>query len=419
MHPAARIAPAAIAAAVIALGSRLLLIFLYPGVFAFDGFQRWAGREFLLIRDWLPATQSLIVLTSPFDSPTLTRFMLALVASLSVMALVQISTHFFGKRVGWYTVPIAAFGPFSVWSSTLYQEGTFLFFCLGAVALTSLLPQKRLWIADLMAGGMALTRYEGWPVLLLYLLWRRDKKALIGLWGAALWLGVKGLSLEGYAPSPIDYADWNELSERMDLSIYLTQLNKGLFQSFESGALGVWLLAIPSMIFAIRKRHKMGLLLLLIWLSQAAAVAGWIAGLETTIQRMQVIMTVIAMPFCALTLSRFKSIPFKGAVLAGLVVMGLWTRHALDTAARNHRSFQAERHLALEIEACQDCRWHISPRTGLGTRDRHDGCEILQGVSTLTHGVDFWCLAWGSPEHPASHTAQWKKRGYTTERIGE
>ena len=106
-----------------------------------------------------------------------------MVASLSVMALVQISSRFWGEKVGWYTVPIAAFGPFAVWSSTLYQEGTFLFLCLGAVALTTILSPKRLWLADLMAGAMALTRYEGWPVLFLYILWRRDRKALLALGG--------------------------------------------------------------------------------------------------------------------------------------------------------------------------------------------------------------------------------------------
>lgn len=403
----------------IALGSRLMLIVLYPGIFAFDGFQRWAGRAHFLIRDWLPATQSLIVLTSPFGSPTLTRVTLAMVASLSVMALVQISSRFWGEKVGWYTVPIAAFGPFAVWSSTLYQEGTFLFLCLGAVALTTMLSPKRLWLADLMAGAMALTRYEGWPVLFLYILWRRDRKALLALWGAGLWLGIKGLNLEGYAPSPIDYADWNGLSDRLSWSSYLANLQKGLRQSFESGALGVWLLAIPSMIKMAIKRHEMGIFLMLIFLSQVAAVAGWIAGLETAIQRMQVIMTVMAMPFCALTLSQFKGIPRTGAILAAIMVMGLWTRHAMDTAARNHRSFKAERTLAKEIEACDGCQYHVSPRTGLGTRDRHDGCEILQGVSTLKHGTDFWCLAWGSPDGPASHTAQWKKRGYTIVESGE
>ena len=85
---------------------------------------------------------------------------------------------------------------------------------------------------------------------------------------------------------------------------------------------------MPSMIKMAIKRHEMGIFLMLIFLSQVAAVAGWIAGLETAIQRMQVIMTVMAMPFCALTLSQSKGIPRTGAILAGIVVMGLWTRHA-------------------------------------------------------------------------------------------
>ena len=42
-----------------------------------------------------------------------------------------------------------------------------------------------------MAGAMALTRYEGWPVLFLYILWRRDRKALLALWGPDCGLGLK------------------------------------------------------------------------------------------------------------------------------------------------------------------------------------------------------------------------------------
>ena len=166
------------------------------------------------------------------------------------------------------------------------------------------------------------------------------------------------------------------------------------------------------------KRHEMGIFLLLIFLSQVAAVAGWIAGLETAIQRMQVIMTVMAMPFCALTLSQFKGIPRTGAILAGIVVMGLWTRHAMDTAARNHRSFKAERTLAKEIEACEGCQYHISPRTGLGTRDRHDGCEILRGQHP-----EAWhrllVLGMGKSRWSSKPHRTLEKRGYTTIESGE
>ena len=402
-----------------ALISRLALIFLYPGIFAFDGFQRWAGRTHFLIRDWLPATQSLIVLTSPLDSPTLTRVVLALVASLAVLALVQLTTAEWGKKVGWYTVPIAVFGPFAVWSSTLYQEGTFLFVSLGAIALATLLSPKRIWLADVLAGAIALTRYEGWPVLAVYLIWRADRRALLALWGPLLWLTLKGMGVSGFAPSPIDYADWNGLGARFSWASYGANLWAGGIQAFESGALGVWLLALPSMWQSLRQKNRLGIMLVFFWLSQVAAVAGWVAGLETAIQRMQVIMTVIAMPFCAMTLSRFDKIPQKAAIVAGLVVMTLWLRFALDTAERNHRAFQAERKLATEIQACEACSWHVSPRQGLGTRDRHDGCEILQGLSTLRHGVDFWCLAWGEAPEKASHTASWKKRGYTTRKVGD
>lgn len=398
----------------VALLVRAFLIFRTPGIFAFDGFQRWAGREQLLIRDWLPATQSIIVLSSPFESPSFTRILLAILASVAVLALVQISHKTFGQRVGWYTVPIAAFGPFAVWSSTLYQEGTFLFICLGAIALATHLSKSWLWLADILAGAIALTRYEGWPVLFLYLVWRKDKRSLLALWGPILWILVKMSGVEGFAPSPIDYADWNGLNERFSWAQYYTHVSRFFYQSLESGALGVWLLALPAAQHYCRKKHPMTLLLVGIFLSQVAAVAGWIAGLETAIQRMQVILTVIAMPLSAATIARFVPAPRMVSIVLGLALIGIWTNFGVNTADRNHRSFRHERQLASEIQACSDCRWHIQPRQGLGTRNRHDGCEIIQGLSTLQHNRDFWCLAWGTPEFEATHVATWKKRGYTT-----
>ena len=46
--------------ALIALLVRVLLIVWMPDAYQFDAYQRWAGRDYLYIQVWLPATQSLV-----------------------------------------------------------------------------------------------------------------------------------------------------------------------------------------------------------------------------------------------------------------------------------------------------------------------------------------------------------------------
>lgn len=390
-----------------------------PDVFAFDGFQRWAGRDHLLIRDWLPATQLIIFISAKLGDPIFTKLILAGVASLGSASITYITQRLYGTKAAWFSLPIACFGPFAVWSSTLYQEGTLLCLALGSIALAMSVSKSKLWMVDIMAGTVALTRYEGWPILLMYLAWRRDKRALIALWGPSLWLIVKWLDTPAYIPSPIDYADWNELSSRFSVQTYLSHWQRFGLQSFESGALGVWILALPAVYRSLKEQKRLAVLLIGILISQWMAVAGWIAGLETAIQRMQVIVTVISMPFCAGTLARIKPIPKWGWLLSGTVISALWIQFAIDTTQRNQKSFIHERELASAITACNDCLWVVHPRQGLGTRDRHDGCEILQGVSPFHHGKEFWCAAWGDAEFQPTHVAKWKKRGYNIQVLSE
>ena len=42
--------------------ARAAIIGAVPTNYSFDGFQRWAGRDHLLVQDWLPLTQSILVL---------------------------------------------------------------------------------------------------------------------------------------------------------------------------------------------------------------------------------------------------------------------------------------------------------------------------------------------------------------------
>ena len=168
----------------LALAVRLLVIGLAPWNFSFDGYQRWAGREHLLIQDWLPATQSILWLVSSAGGGVLaTRIALSVVAAAAVAAGVSLARSIGGPAAGWFFVPMGLFSPFLTWSTVPYQEGTFLLFIFGAMAAAL---RGRLWLADLLAGAVALVRYEGWPFVAVYILWRRDPRALRALWGAGL-----------------------------------------------------------------------------------------------------------------------------------------------------------------------------------------------------------------------------------------
>ena len=102
-----------------------------------------------------------------------------------------------------------------------------------------------------------------------------------------------------------------------------------------------------------------------------------------------------------------------GAVAAVALTI-VFSRQGFDNARISIKSVKHETRLLEKIARCGDCRFAIRPRTKIGTRDRHDGCEILQGISTLRHGDEFWCQRWG--ERPSTfvptHTARWKRGGY-------
>ncbi|NOY27323.1 MAG: hypothetical protein GXP62_15760, partial [Oligoflexia bacterium] len=76
-----------VAALLTALGGRLAVLLAAPTPYAFDAFQRWAGRDHLLVRDWLPGTQALIwAVAAAGGGHLLARAALALVAALGVAA---------------------------------------------------------------------------------------------------------------------------------------------------------------------------------------------------------------------------------------------------------------------------------------------------------------------------------------------
>lgn len=408
-----------LAAFALALAARVAVVVATPTPYAFDAFQRWAGREHLLVRDWLPATQAVVALVAGLGGDHgHARLALALVASLGVAGGAAAARRMGGPAAGWAFLPVGLFGPYLCWSAALYQEGTFLAALLVGLALAlRARAGEGGWLpADLAIGLLGLVRYEGWPVVLLYLAWRRDPRALLAAWGALAWLLVRALHPAGYAPSPVDYADWGGLSERFQLNAWLGDLVTLAEQAWSSGGLALAVAGVVGGARALRRRAPGAGLVLALLLAQLAVVLGWLAGLETAIVRMQVVPGVLLGLLAAaglgplLTASRRRTV---AAAVTGLLLSGLWLRDGMVQARRAAAAFRPERAL-LDAVAARGLPgpWLLSPRRGLGTRDRHDGCEIVEGISTLRHGLDFHCTTWPGPAPAAALQATWEPGGY-------
>ena len=216
------------------LAVRWVLIDTYPNNYSMDAYQRWGGREHLLIQGWLPVTQFFVWLTATLGGGILAmRVVMAIVGALAVAAGGWTARLMAGPAAGWLFMPIGLFGPFLTWSVVPYQEGTFLLVLFGGLGLAlraQAQPEstrRQAWlIADVAAGLLPLVRYEGWPVTLLYILWRRQPQAWVASWGAWLWIIIKLMGVQSNASSPIDYADWEGLDTRFDPAVLQASLSK-------------------------------------------------------------------------------------------------------------------------------------------------------------------------------------------------
>jgi len=405
---------------------RVALILTYPDNYSMDAYQRWGGREHLLIQDWLPATQSLIWVVHTLGGGILMmRIVMAIVAALAVTAGAWVARHLGGTAAGWLFIPIGLFGPFLTWSVVPYQEGTFLLWMFGALAL-ALEAKSRgldrtapLWMmADFTAGFIPLVRYEGWPVTMLYIIWRRDPRACLALWGAALWLIVKAVGIEGHASSPVNFADWEGISTRFDPQVLSTTLGKLWRHMLDTKGVVLLITGLIAWFHLLRRARPSILLLGLIFAGQIAALFGWLIGLETATYRMQAIPGVLLGLFVAASggiIWKHRGWPSKTIItVIGVAAMVAFTQQGFNNAYRSTRSVRWETRLVEEMESCTDCRYLVKPRKGLGTRNRHDGCEIIQGLGTSIHGDQFWCQLWEDvpADFQATHAARWRKGGY-------
>lgn len=406
---------------------RLALIVTHPDNYSMDAYQRWGGREHLLVQDWLPATQSVVWLVSALGGGILAmRIAMAIIGALAVTAGAWVARSLGGPAAGWFFVPVGLFGPFLTWSVVPYQEGTFLLALFAGLALalhahaSEKPPNNPFWIlADVAMGSLALVRYEGWPVTLLYILWRRTPRAAVALWGMALWLAFKSLGIDGHAASPVSYADWEGIDSRFSLDGITRTLDRLWTQALDTkGAL-----LVPAGLWAwnvLRKRSRPGTWFLgLVFAGQIAALIGWLVGLETATYRMQAIPGVLCGLFAAAAIGLWwtdsTQKPLKAVAIVGAVATSfLFVNQGFDNAKRSTRSVRWEKRLVDTMESCADCTYLVVPRKGIGTRDRHDGCEIIQGLGTALHDEQFWCMRWGDvPERfNATHAARWRKGGY-------
>lgn len=383
--------------AVVAFLLHVLCIRVYPWNFAFDGYQRWAGRDQILVQGWLPVTQTVIWGVYQIGGQlTETRIALSLAACLGVWFAVRLAGHLGGPVAAGAMVVAGASGPFTVWTSTLYQEGTFLCLLFAGLCMAA---EQRWLLADLLMGALGLTRYEGWPYVLAYLVWRRDPRALRVFWGIGLWLFLYGgLGFRGSQPSPINIDDWEGLTTRFHLRSWLGDLRVLLNMAVQSGT-GAWTVLAAISAVLCRKRPEAGMIALL-WgmlCIQGAMTAVWMVGLDEAIARMLVVPGMLAalaaVPGVAV-LWEWPRLRWLGGIGA-LWLLGLGVAYTLEVMVdQTAEDTSLERAAMEKMAGCEGCTWWVEPRYGLGTRRRHDSCEMIQGLSTLQHGTDFWCARW-------------------------
>ncbi len=416
--------PAAVAFGV-TLALRLGLLAAFPGNYSFDGFQRWAGRDHVLVQAWLPVTQLVIAGVAALGGGVLSaRVAMAVLAAGAVAAGVVVAGLFGGRLAAWTFFVPACYGPFLVWGAALYQEGTFLLVLFGGLALAL---SGRLALADVVIGLLGLVRYEGWPCIALYVAWRRDPRALVGLWGVLVWLGLRyGLDLEGHRASPADFDDWEGMGARTTLDSWSKDAVRLFWAAFQSGGVTCFVAACVGIATAWRRRGV--LLVAAMGLAQVAAVSGWMAGLEAATYRMLVVPVAIAGLLgsvgAAVVWARLPERLRPALVLIGSVLVGVGLVDAWRANEAEVERIAPELELLAVMEAAPDCAWIVTPRAQLGTRSRHDGCEILQGIGDARHGDGFWCAPWGPAPRSTSAcvaTAVWdgEAERYTLARLAD
>ena len=101
--------------------------------------------------------------------------------------------------------------------------------------------------------------------------------------------------------------------------------------------------------------------------------------------------------------------------LRALIAISGWTGDI--TSFNKHNRWEIA--LVKEIKQCDGDVWSIYPRIHNGPRSRHDGCEVVQGLTNLVAGEDFSCVPWGWGGPMATIVADWNddENNYDVERV--
>lgn len=395
--------PAGVAFA-LALVVRLWLVHLLPWNYSFDAYQRWGGRDWLLVQGWLPATQSLVWAVGKLGGGLDALFvLLSVVGALAHAAGTRVAEWLGGRTAAWAFVALGVVGPFLAWSRVPYQEATFLLLLMGGLAQAA---SGRWTLADLLVGGVGLVRYEGWAFVLLYMAWRASPRALLAGWGVVAWLVVYGvLGVRGHASSPVDFDDWEGLSGRVTVGSWLDDVAGFGDQAFSAGTVPLAVAGIWGAVALWRRgRRRDTLFVLALVAAQLGITLVWIAGLETATYRMQVVPAfLLGLLGAAAAADIWDGVRDARARRLVEALLLLWIPGQVDEGAREARmsvNLVSEERAAIgAIEEHPDVVWWVEPRDGLGTRSRHDGCEALQGMmDDFRHGQDFFCGPWLSLE---------------------
>ena len=396
---------------------RCIFIHYWPDAFQYDAYQRWAARDYLFVQVWLPGAQVWVWLLGKLGGTMLhARYVFAFISAISLVLGARLAQQLSTERAGFFFLPAICFGPYLVWGSAPYQESTLLLFLFSSLLLFKKYPR----ISDFLMGGVALVRYEGWPLLFVHLYLRRRREAIICLWGVVLLvvLGMLGLN-EPYGSSPDSFDDWKGLALLTQKRVWF--LFRGFLKlGYNSGAF--WIFGFSLIAFYKRKLEKEEWMLVFTFLGQAAAVVGWMFSLGIAFSRMMILLTIPMGVLAAAGLDRHwtKMGPWKFVLVGGLTVLSLWGLYDAYTDYKYYKkSIRWEIQLLSDIQKCSSDNWAITPRPHPGPRNRHDGCEVIQGLSNLKVGQEFDCTTWewGGPEPTISAIWNTETRKYDIQRV--
>jgi len=404
----------------IALVARLVVIQLYPDPWQFDAYQRWAARDHLWVQVWLPATQVVVWTVAKLGGGILAlRLVMATLAASTVAMGAALAYRIGGRGSGLLYAPMAIFGPYLMWSVVPYQESTLLFALFAAL----LLQDKRPVLGALMMGALAFCRYEGWPLLLVYIVVQRRWSALWCLWGVALYFVLDALGLnEPYAASPDSFEDWEGLENKLTWRNTKRLFSGGWYEGANAGLPWIFLGAL----YAFRtfpKWRRETWVLVFAFLGQAAATIGWMYSLGLTFSRMAVLPGMVIAVVAAGSVGRRWDGLHRNVrlvVVGASLAIATWSVvYTVPDVDRMFRTMKREVEVVRVIESCPGDVWAMRPRRHPGPRRRHDACEVVQGLTNLRAGQDFDCETWkwGGPEPTVRVEWDKQQKVYVYERV--